>query len=500
MSIFKSFHQCRYAIACLFAMIVVGSVQSAEAARRVHLLVVGDTQDPTIGKHAAFDVTAVMDLFTANVNSQQLSKREVSTDTPPTRETMLQSIRDLNIQPDDAIVFYYSGHGLYTKDGLHYLATAGGQDLTQRGDLLQAMQASGASLSVLITDACFNFKEIPPRAIRQAVPGVNVTSPLFQSLFFDVDGVVDVNSARQGQVAGTYPDNAQGSIFTKSWVTVLKENRQLSLTWAATLDQTAVKTRSEFQKVYIEGEQVETETGIVLQRTQEIVRLKLEIQRRQQTNPAGQISKSTEAEIDPRTGSVTIYQVERQVDPATGQSKIVRRTPSGSGRAEVVVADDGTAYYRYNGTIIQAAKSNPGTTPPAPTPVPIRITRLLNSRWTSEYTTEQGAAITAPLRIQTSATGRVAQGSYFPLNDSGALTQVQVATRPASDGSNETIYFLIGQWEFSGLTGWFQWELYESNGRQHFNGNWGFLENGKRGPSRGTWKGSLQELLEPMNG
>lgn len=123
-------------------------------------------------------------------------------------ERMLEGIRKCPVESDDALVVFWAGHGAF-KNGEHCLAANG--SLIERSRLLDAMKSRGARLTVLITDCCSDYreatefqnrKEFPPSA--QTLYGSAGITPLFDNLFFQSRGVVDVCAAIEGSKAFTY--------------------------------------------------------------------------------------------------------------------------------------------------------------------------------------------------------------------------------------------------------------------------------------------------------
>lgn len=86
-------------------------------------------------------------------------------------------------------------------------------------------------LAVLLTDACSSFVPAPP-AVGVAAPAETI-SPLFQALFFEPRGLVDISSTKPGQAAIS---TGQGSVFTKALWRALSDN-QRQATWATIVEE-----------------------------------------------------------------------------------------------------------------------------------------------------------------------------------------------------------------------------------------------------------------------
>ena len=115
-------------------------------------------------------------------------------------------LRSRRVKPDDALFIFWSGHGAI-ENGRHYLRQANGKSIP-RQELLDAAKGCGARLTVLITDSCASLRlsgksdyvtdRIPCAAAPIAV------APLFEELFFNYRGTLDVNSSSEGERAYSF--------------------------------------------------------------------------------------------------------------------------------------------------------------------------------------------------------------------------------------------------------------------------------------------------------
>ena len=219
--------------------------------QQVHLLLVGETADRTIGDSVRHDLEATAGAFNlllqqGHLDLTRLEGEQVSVD------GVLTAIDHFSVKPEDALVCYWSGHGAFDDDG-HYLKMHQGGNL-RRSTLLGALKKKQARLVVLLTDCCNQYSDTtvgkhvmsPPASSKPptfalyqemflkpqgpTVPGGNAqaeaavnanetglknqtTCPLFDELFLTSRGVVDVNAASQGELALNTND---GGLFTLS--------------------------------------------------------------------------------------------------------------------------------------------------------------------------------------------------------------------------------------------------------------------------------------------
>jgi hypothetical protein len=140
-------------------------------------------------------------------------------DTPVTPQSVLSYYRNLRINPNDALFFYYNGHGATDPNRGHFLAMSGGDLL--RADVLKAMQALSPRLTVVASDACSSLSryENGQQDYTVMVPfyeqRTNRQPPrnVFRDLFFAESGVVDFTAAQAPQYAWAPSD---GGLFTQS--------------------------------------------------------------------------------------------------------------------------------------------------------------------------------------------------------------------------------------------------------------------------------------------
>lgn len=135
----------------------------------------------------------------------------------------------------------------------------------------------------------------------------------------------------------------------------------------------------------------------------------------------------------------------------------------------------------------------------------------LNSKWNTEYESLEGEKVKAKVTFSHSGQGQFGSGKYKTKFGDGVLSQVRRETAdrkktpginpngplPGPDSPNfgatdKQAVYLKGLWDFQGTTGWFSWELYETqNGVCKFVGKWGLVENNQAGPVKGKWTGTL---------
>jgi Caspase domain len=183
--------------------------------RKVHALVVVDTRSG-LGDSVKVDGERI-DHLLSNRLPRDRAEIRVLTGKDVNAEAILAYYRSLRIGSDDALFFYYAGHGATDPQQGHFLAL---QELKStpllRDDLRRAMLAHQPGLAVLMTDCCGTRFKLPGRARRiYTDEGTAATiDPVLKCLLYQARGVVDITAASGNDAFG---DDHDGGIFTRTF-------------------------------------------------------------------------------------------------------------------------------------------------------------------------------------------------------------------------------------------------------------------------------------------
>lgn len=223
---------------------------------KLHIVTVADTKDKNIGIHCGVDKEKVKLLLRNNIHPDYLTLSDLNIDwqLPITRERVLSTIQQLNVNSNDAILFYYSGHGAYTKELGQFFTLPDSDKPLRRREVRAAIKAHKPRLGVLISDCC--YAELPP--IPPGVASLNPKDkirPLMHSLFFQERGFVDITSSMRGQVSVcmTGPGDGWGSIFTASLINIAENEMDKPLSWNALHSLVRNQTEERFRERYPNG-------------------------------------------------------------------------------------------------------------------------------------------------------------------------------------------------------------------------------------------------------
>ena len=277
------------AVVALGLITVIGSASLKAEAARVHLIAVGDTLDKDIGKFVIEDLQSLVSTF-EQIGKKSLLPPVVLKDVYCNPTTIQESLNRINFKPDDAVVFYFTGHGAYDKGNGQFLQIPrmgkdGDVSRDQLRDKIKGwVDASQIRLGVIMTDMC-NLQKIiaiPNEQGAGTKQGQNKELiedlPLFRSLFVDSEGFVDVSSASPNEAAATYPklrfvdgnETADGSIFTTVFSNLLEYQSDDSLSWNTFLrEKLAIDVQTDFMNFYPNG--IDLPDGVITQKKQTVM-------------------------------------------------------------------------------------------------------------------------------------------------------------------------------------------------------------------------------------
>jgi hypothetical protein len=183
--------------------------------RKVHALLVVDTLSD-LGESVKIDGERVDHLLSNNLPRDRVEIR-VLTGKDVKADAILAYYRDLKVGPDDALFFYYAGHGATDPRKGHFLAL---QELNARpllrADLRRAMQEHQPGLIVLLTDCCSTVYKLPgkSRRVYEDEGAARTMQPVLRCLLYQSRGVVDITASTGN---ASFGDDHDGGIFTRTF-------------------------------------------------------------------------------------------------------------------------------------------------------------------------------------------------------------------------------------------------------------------------------------------
>ncbi len=166
-------------------------------AQRLFVLVAGDTHDEIVRDGVQRNMEWTRDAFRAGVPADQLMVRFLQGESLST-QTLLGSIAKCPVKEDDTIVVWWIGRGEFAENQRILIMP---DDTKVAASVVRdQMVAKMARLTVMIVDAyerTLPSGELPEKTMCPAIAAS--VSPIFQALFFEPSGMVEIDSAQPDQ-------------------------------------------------------------------------------------------------------------------------------------------------------------------------------------------------------------------------------------------------------------------------------------------------------------
>ena len=231
------------AILLVLMFIAVFGIASSADAQKVHALLVIMDDD--------LDIRQIVDANRLRVK-KMLQLLDVTPEIWQADEQQIQPhhisewVRNRQVNVEDTIFVYYSGHGHIDRKERHYL-DLDMQNATSsllRSDLVEEVLEKRCRLKMLITDTCSNRVQTSPPIAQSAGAVVSRKRRYTQDLFLKHKGFLDITAASPGQYA--WGNNEIGGYFTaaliESFTTSSDTDEDGFLSWqevfSATQDET----------------------------------------------------------------------------------------------------------------------------------------------------------------------------------------------------------------------------------------------------------------------
>lgn len=240
---------CRRPGLCLYfsaAIVLAMSPMPLRAEGKVHAIVVIDTADADLKVSVNIDRKRMLTLLDSVLGSD--CKTVVVTGGDVASAKILARIRELKVGPTDAVVFYYAGHGATDKKG-HFLALGfkpgGSINRFYRDDLLTALKAKNARLTVLLTDCCSDRIDTK-RSIDEPEPESRGRPHADAAkLFLAGNGLVDITASTNDKAYGT---NIRGGCFTFALASVIGSDKNPPKSWPDVFERVKKETLTVHKK------------------------------------------------------------------------------------------------------------------------------------------------------------------------------------------------------------------------------------------------------------
>lgn len=220
---------------------------------KVHILILGDTNDPEIGISVRKDMDNVEKLFKVIFHNNKLNitpEIKKYSGSNFNRKNIFSAINSLEVTNNDVVIVYSSNHGLNSGKSNFPTITFDGtiQDTLSLNTILSFVKSKNPRLSIVMGDMC-NIMPLTINANNDASRGGFINSQTINNLFIKSRGTILSSSAMPFEYS--WSNNTQGGYFTKNFYEVLKDfvsnsnSSNVSNPWNQILDDTYRKTTND---------------------------------------------------------------------------------------------------------------------------------------------------------------------------------------------------------------------------------------------------------------
>lgn len=217
----------------LAAVFLVAGVSPAFAGS-LRVLLVGDTNDRSIGK------SVVTDLANFEGFAQQISARtglkldlKVIKGAGLKSRPIMDAVKNLKVDSDDAVIFYYSGHGFRTQPvktrwPLLYIPDAGTKGVDFQW-VIDTIDAKKPRMVIAISDSCNNYIDLPQAGINSRAM-LEDQDEAWRKLFVEFSGRIYASGSIVGQFS--FGQDATGGAFTSRFLSIVRaEVKSTTANW-----------------------------------------------------------------------------------------------------------------------------------------------------------------------------------------------------------------------------------------------------------------------------
>lgn len=195
----------------------------------LHFLAVGDTHDENIGDTVELDLKTVPRLFEASAGAAGMGFHAGIASGDRFRVGAIRSqVANLRVGHDDAVVYYYSGHGARSAskaDAWPVMALGGdgfgGYDAFDLAWVYATLREKRPRMLLVAVDCC--QQEVPDGILNELAFTKGLRSPAqpgpARALFAEFQGEVLAMSCRPGELSSCSP--AEGGFFTSRFVSAI---------------------------------------------------------------------------------------------------------------------------------------------------------------------------------------------------------------------------------------------------------------------------------------
>jgi hypothetical protein len=201
---------------------------------RLHLVLVANTLDPSIGTGCTTDETNLKNEFRQIADALGFSFQEYIIDGSAfSKEKVLATLNSLAPGSNDIVMFIYRGHGFRWKDQTDDwprmdLRTSSYAEITNNSsmnlsEVYSVLKSKGARLNIILGDCCnseVNASSVTANNFLTFQVDNNSDINKLKNLFLKSNGIILSSAAQKGEVSW---NTAQGGLYSISFLQALRE-------------------------------------------------------------------------------------------------------------------------------------------------------------------------------------------------------------------------------------------------------------------------------------
>ena len=204
------------------ALVFAATTQLGAASLRV--LLIGDTNDRSIGKSVVTDL-ANFEKFTRDIaqNTGLPIDIRIIKGGEVKSKKITDAINTLKVESDDTVIFYYSGHGFRTKQvktrwPLLYIPDAGTKGVDFQW-VIDTLGKKNPRMLLAISDSCNSFIDTPQRSVNTRAMRPE-QAEAWKKLFVEFSGKIYASGSQIGQYS--FGQDQTGGAFTSRFLSIVR--------------------------------------------------------------------------------------------------------------------------------------------------------------------------------------------------------------------------------------------------------------------------------------
>lgn len=212
----------KYKSIITITLAVLFTTQAGAASLR--LLLIGDTNDRSIGKSVVTDLANV-EKFAKDIAQNTGLTLDIKTIKGGGLRTKAinDAIKNLKVESDDTVFFYYSGHGFRTKDvktrwPLLHIPDAGIKGVDFQ-NVIDTLSQKNPRMLLAISDSCNSFIDTPQRSVNTRAMRPE-QAEAWKKLFVEFSGKIYASGSQVGQYS--FGQDQTGGAFTSRFLAIVR--------------------------------------------------------------------------------------------------------------------------------------------------------------------------------------------------------------------------------------------------------------------------------------